>query len=188
MTTRRTPRRERRSTFIAELAALADFRVTARAFHVAPKTASDRQHITNGRGTTLVRNECLRRLRTKNVSARGTRHGTAEITWMRILQSSSRPGGFGCGRRKHGSDTPGRGARKGCRLTEPEWELLEPLLPQQTRMGRPWKHRLRVVLDAILHLLRTGCPQAAGKTGTSSQPSRGSARKPAPPLAGCCPR
>ena len=33
--------------------------------------------------------------------------------------------------------------KEGCRLTELEWALLEPLLPQQTRMGRPWKHRLR---------------------------------------------
>jgi putative transposase len=39
--------------------------------------------------------------------------------------------------------------------------MLEPLLPQQTSMGRPWKHRLRLVIDAILHLLRTGCPWSA---------------------------
>ena len=48
--------------------------------------------------------------------------------------------------------------KEGLRLTEAEWALLEPLLPQKRSMGRPWKHRLRVVLDAIVHLLRTGCP------------------------------
>ena len=50
---------------------------------------------------------------------------------------------------------------EGLRLTEPEWALLEPLLPQQTSLGRPWKHTLRTILDAILYLLRTGCPWSA---------------------------
>ena len=52
-------------------------------------------------------------------------------------------------------------AAQGLRLTEAEWALLDPLLPQQTSMGRPWKHKLCLVLDAILHLLRTGCPWSA---------------------------
>ena len=47
--------------------------------------------------------------------------------------------------------------KEGPRLTDPEWALLEPLLPQQASMGRPWKHPLRTILDAILHLMRTGC-------------------------------
>src|ERR671917_1079591 len=51
--------------------------------------------------------------------------------------------------------------REGLRLTDPEWAILEPLLPQQASMGRPWKHRLRLVLDAILHLVRTGCAWSA---------------------------
>lgn len=46
--------------------------------------------------------------------------------------------------------------QEGLRLTDPEWALLEPLLPRQTSVGRPWKHALRAILDAILHLLRTG--------------------------------
>jgi transposase len=49
----------------------------------------------------------------------------------------------------------------GLRLTDPEWALLEPLLPQQASMGRPWKHTLRTILDAILHLLRMGCAWSA---------------------------
>ena len=47
------------------------------------------------------------------------------------------------------------------RLTDPEWALIEPSLPEQAKMGRPWKHTLRQVLDAILHLLRTGCAWSA---------------------------
>jgi transposase len=51
--------------------------------------------------------------------------------------------------------------KDGPRLTDPEWALIEPLLPKHTSMGRPWTHRLRAVLDAILHLLRTGCAWSA---------------------------
>ena len=51
--------------------------------------------------------------------------------------------------------------KEGLRLTQPEWALLEPLLPRQVSLGRPWKHTLRTILDAILHLLRTGCPWSA---------------------------
>ena len=50
---------------------------------------------------------------------------------------------------------------EGLRLTEPEWVLLEPLLPEHTSMGRPWKHSVRAILDAILHVLRTGCAWSA---------------------------
>jgi hypothetical protein len=53
----------------------------------------------------------------------------------------------------------------GLRLTDPEWALLEPLLPQQASMGRPWKHTLRTILDAILHLLRTLCVECAAQLG-----------------------
>ena len=43
----------------------------------------------------------------------------------------------------------------------PEWALIKPLLPQHSKLGRPWTHELRTVLDAILHLLRTGCAWSA---------------------------
>jgi hypothetical protein len=43
--------------------------------------------------------------------------------------------------------------QEGLRLTNKEWALFEPLLPKSGSTGRPWKHPLRVVLDAILHLL-----------------------------------
>jgi transposase len=51
--------------------------------------------------------------------------------------------------------------RGGLRLTDLEWAHLELLLPQQASMGRPWKHTLRTILDAILHRWRTGCARSA---------------------------
>ena len=47
--------------------------------------------------------------------------------------------------------------KEGLRLTDPEWALIEPLLPEQGSTGRPWKQEIRRVLHAILHVLRTGC-------------------------------
>src|SRR5689334_15290646 len=46
---------------------------------------------------------------------------------------------------------------EGLHLTDEEWAVIEPLLPEHDRMGRPWKHGLRTIMDAIVHLLRTGC-------------------------------
>jgi putative transposase len=43
-----------------------------------------------------------------------------------------------------------------CDLTDAEWALLEPLLPQNTE-GRPRVWPLRTVLNAIFYLLRSGC-------------------------------
>ena len=42
-------------------------------------------------------------------------------------------------------------------LTDPEWTLVAPLLPAPARTGRPRRWPMRVVLDAILYVLRTGC-------------------------------
>lgn len=57
-------------------------------------------------------------------------------------------------RRKH--------ARKGLRyssdLTDPEWVVLEPLLPARFRLGRPAKWSLRTITDALLYILRGGQP------------------------------
>jgi len=38
-----------------------------------------------------------------------------------------------------------------------EWEEIAPLLPPPCRLGRPRKQELRVIVDAILYLLWTGC-------------------------------
>jgi putative transposase len=51
--------------------------------------------------------------------------------------------------------------KEGLRLTDEEWAVIEPLLPEHDRMGCPWKHGLRTIVDAIVHLLRTGCAWSA---------------------------
>ena len=43
-------------------------------------------------------------------------------------------------------------------LTDAEWGVLEPLIPDATPGGRPRKTDMRSAMDAILYLLRTGCP------------------------------
>jgi transposase len=43
-------------------------------------------------------------------------------------------------------------------LTDAEWALLAPHLPAPNRLGRPREVDLREVLNALLYLLRTGCP------------------------------
>ena len=43
-------------------------------------------------------------------------------------------------------------------LSDAEWELLQPLLSEAvSRRGRPRRHRLRTILNAIFSVLRTGC-------------------------------
>jgi hypothetical protein len=37
------------------------------------------------------------------------------------------------------------------------WERLEPLLPPQKRTGRPYEHPRRLVLEAIVYVMRTNC-------------------------------
>ena len=43
-------------------------------------------------------------------------------------------------------------------LTDAEWRRLEPLIPPATPGGRPRKTDMRAAMNAILYLLRTGCP------------------------------
>jgi len=43
-------------------------------------------------------------------------------------------------------------------LTDEQWELLRPLLPDAKPGGRPRSADLREVVNALLYLLRTGCP------------------------------
>lgn len=42
-------------------------------------------------------------------------------------------------------------------LTDAEWALVEPFLPKPARTGRPRSWPMRLVVDAILYVLRTGC-------------------------------
>ena len=43
-------------------------------------------------------------------------------------------------------------------LTDAEWQVLEPLLPPPSHVGRPRKWPLRRIVEAILYLLRGGLP------------------------------
>src|SRR5271166_6527103 len=43
-------------------------------------------------------------------------------------------------------------------ITDAQWALIEPHIPPVYPGGRPRKTDVRDVLDAILYILRTGCP------------------------------
>src|SRR5690242_16734712 len=43
-------------------------------------------------------------------------------------------------------------------LRDAEWARLEPLIPPARPGGRPHKTDMRAAMNAILYLLRTGCP------------------------------
>src|SRR5919202_68162 len=43
-------------------------------------------------------------------------------------------------------------------LTDEQWELIRPLLPKRCRYGRRRTVDRRALVDAILYILRTGCP------------------------------
>lgn len=42
-------------------------------------------------------------------------------------------------------------------LTDREWALLEPLLPRAKPGGRPRSVNLRVILNGLFYVLRSGC-------------------------------
>lgn len=43
-------------------------------------------------------------------------------------------------------------------LSDPEWAILAPLLPQPSQRGRPRCWSLRLLINAMFYLLRAGCP------------------------------
>lgn len=43
-------------------------------------------------------------------------------------------------------------------VTDAEWAILKPLIPEPKSGGRPRKTDMRSAMNAILYLLRTGCP------------------------------
>lgn len=57
-------------------------------------------------------------------------------------------------RARHGQT----GASFPSNLTDEEWARLEPLIPAATPGGRPRKTDMRAAINALLYLLRTGCP------------------------------
>jgi transposase len=42
-------------------------------------------------------------------------------------------------------------------LSDAEWAMIEPRLPQRNRLGRPPKTETRSVVNALLYMVRTGC-------------------------------
>jgi putative transposase len=44
-----------------------------------------------------------------------------------------------------------------CDLTDAEWAHLAPLLPEPARRGRPRRWPLRLLVNALFYILRTGC-------------------------------
>ncbi len=50
------------------------------------------------------------------------------------------------------------GLRYASDLTSAEWHLIEPYLPPAKAVGRPRTTDLREVVNAILYVLRSGCP------------------------------
>jgi putative transposase len=42
-------------------------------------------------------------------------------------------------------------------LSDEEWEILQPLVPEATPGGRPRIHQTRELLDAIFYVVRGGC-------------------------------
>jgi putative transposase len=43
-------------------------------------------------------------------------------------------------------------------VTDPEWAILEPLIPAAEEGGRPQEIKQREILNGILYVLRSGCP------------------------------
>jgi transposase len=42
-------------------------------------------------------------------------------------------------------------------LSDAEWSCIEPHLPTPRAAGRPRRHSLREILDAIFYIVRSGC-------------------------------
>jgi len=50
------------------------------------------------------------------------------------------------------------GLRYSSDLTDPEWLVLEAVLPPRSALGRPPKWSRRAIMDGLLYLLRGGLP------------------------------
>ena len=42
-------------------------------------------------------------------------------------------------------------------LSDAEWTIVKPYLPEHQRRGRPWTHSRREILNAIFYIIRSGC-------------------------------
>ena len=50
-----------------------------------------------------------------------------------------------------------KGAGYSSDLSDAEWAMIEPRLPQRNRLGRPPKTETRSLVNALLYMVRTGC-------------------------------
>ena len=50
------------------------------------------------------------------------------------------------------------GLRYASDMTDAEWAMVEPFMPEVKRLGRPRKVDLRGVVEGLLYILRTACP------------------------------
>src|SRR6202022_1431819 len=50
-----------------------------------------------------------------------------------------------------------KGAGYSSDLSDAEWAMIEPRLPQRNRLGRPPKTETRNVVNALFYMVRTGC-------------------------------
>jgi transposase len=44
-----------------------------------------------------------------------------------------------------------------CDVTDEEWQIIEPLLPEAQDIGRPRQVKLREIINGIFYVLREGC-------------------------------
>ena len=56
------------------------------------------------------------------------------------------------------ADHARRSSRYASDVTDREWELLAPFMPEERDLGRPRTTDLREVMNAILYIATTGCP------------------------------
>lgn len=49
------------------------------------------------------------------------------------------------------------GRRSPSDLTDAQWAIVEPLIPQPSTQGRPPHLERRAIVNAILYVLRSGC-------------------------------
>jgi len=76
----------------------------------------------------------------------------SQATGLTVMANNDVDGGAG-------PDLPARGRELFERPSDAEWAWLEPMIAPARPDGRPRKTEMRATMNAILYLLRTGCPR-----------------------------
>jgi transposase len=66
-------------------------------------------------------------------------------------------------------------------LTDEQWEIVEPMLPVIKSPRRIPKHPRRAIVDAILYVVRSGCPSASWTSSVSRSVSPKAVSRSRPP-------